>query len=245
MQEEVMKTALAATLIVCAAAPALAQNVTALVQPTWTHVEPADAFINPTLPGSFSWGQTAPGSIFNILTLTSNFFETPLETPFRLGTLRYQNGGTLGTLATDVDLHLTLNFDFGGLGGPLTPVFVGDYHFEIVTTDHVPGDPDASADYVNLPSGFSTTSFLIDGTQYHVQLLDFRNIVGDGFLPSTGSRLHVREQGRASADLFAIITAEGPPVEPPPVAAVPEPQTYALMLAGLGAVGWVSRRRRR
>jgi len=30
-----------------------------------------------------------------------------------------------------------------------------------------------------------------------------------------------------------------------PLNAVPEPETYALMLAGLGALGWVSRRRRR
>ena len=29
------------------------------------------------------------------------------------------------------------------------------------------------------------------------------------------------------------------------VAAIPEPQTYALLLAGLGALGWVVRRRRR
>ena len=33
-------------------------------------------------------------------------------------------------------------------------------------------------------------------------------------------------------------------VAPPPVGAVPEPETYALMLAGLGLVGWVARRRR-
>jgi len=29
------------------------------------------------------------------------------------------------------------------------------------------------------------------------------------------------------------------------VAAVPEPETYALLLAGLGAVGFISRRRRK
>ena len=32
---------------------------------------------------------------------------------------------------------------------------------------------------------------------------------------------------------------------PPPVTAVPEPETYAMLLAGLGAIGWISRRRRR
>lgn len=33
-------------------------------------------------------------------------------------------------------------------------------------------------------------------------------------------------------------------VRPPPVAAIPEPETYALMLAGLGMLGLISRRRR-
>ena len=34
------------------------------------------------------------------------------------------------------------------------------------------------------------------------------------------------------------------PPPPPPVPGVPEPETYALMLAGLGLLGWVARRRR-
>jgi hypothetical protein len=35
-----------------------------------------------------------------------------------------------------------------------------------------------------------------------------------------------------------------PEVDNVSVAAVPEPETYALMLAGLGALGFVARRRR-
>jgi hypothetical protein len=51
----------------------------------------------------------------------------------------------------------------------------------------------------------------------------------------------------SSNNLIRLACGEGcgigaPP--PPPPNAVPEPETYALMLAGLGLVGWVSRRRR-
>jgi len=33
--------------------------------------------------------------------------------------------------------------------------------------------------------------------------------------------------------------------EPLAIGAVPEPQTYVMMLAGLGLMGWVARRRKR
>lgn len=46
-------------------------------------------------------------------------------------------------------------------------------------------------------------------------------------------------------DLYLGVFAEDkPPIDPPPVGAIPEPETYALMLMGLAAVGVVARRRR-
>ena len=108
---------------------------------------------------------------------------------------------------------------------------VSDYTFNIVTTPNT-ADPDASADFLDLPSAFSTTSFAIGGTTYNVKLTGFGDIVGDGFLASDSLALHVREGGTASADLFAEVTTE--------VAAVPEPQNVALMFAGLGMMGLVA-----
>ena len=52
--------------------------------------------------------------------------------------------------------------------------------------------------------------------------------------------------GSDAAGVNVIIGSAGGSItnpEPPPVGAIPEPSTYALMLAGLGAIGWMSRRR--
>ncbi|RQP22250.1 PEP-CTERM sorting domain-containing protein [Piscinibacter terrae] len=67
-----------------------------------------------------------------------------------------------------------------------------------------------------------SASFLITGA-----LLDSFK---DGNL---AAGLHVRSLATSSVSLLTV-----------PVTAVPEPQSYALMLAGLGVMGWLARRRR-
>ena len=54
----------------------------------------------------------------------------------------------------------------------------------------------------------------------------------------------------AGTDITGLVFANSPSTDAFEVAnfsvtAIPEPETYALMLAGLGAVGFMSRRRRR
>ncbi|MBI1396711.1 MAG: PEP-CTERM sorting domain-containing protein [Betaproteobacteria bacterium] len=51
--------------------------------------------------------------------------------------------------------------------------------------------------------------------------------------------------GTTVAGYGAIGTMDGYPVSQTITAAVPEPETYALLLSGLGLVGWVARRRTR
>jgi len=56
----------------------------------------------------------------------------------------------------------------------------------------------------------------------------------DSFKDGTlAAGVHVRSLTTASVSLLTV-----------PVTAVPEPQSYALMLAGLGVMGWLARRRR-
>lgn len=224
-----LAAALAAT-----AFPSFADPVSGNTSGVWVHPVPSAPPIVTGGVGTpvFTWG-TPDGTPANQVAFDKlgGTFSSTTETPFKVGKITYFNGTTAsGTTPDSVDLALTLTFLNPALGS-----ITSDYTFKIVTTTNT-SDPDASADYLYLPTAFSTTSFLIGGTTYNVKLTGFSDIVGDGFLASDDLALHVREGGTASADLFAEVTTQ--------TSAVPEPQNLALMLAGLGMMGLVARRRR-
>jgi hypothetical protein len=130
-----------------------------------------------------------------------------------------------------VNLHLTLDFL-----RPLLPQAARDFLFELVNTPNG-SDVEAAADFVTLPATAGEAIFLIRDTEYRLSLTSFENIIGDGYLYSDAHQFHVREGATARADLYAMLS------QVPAVPAVPEPQTYALLLAGLLIMGFVARRR--
>jgi len=226
-----LNTIVMASALALAFAQAQAADVEGSTAGAWVNPLPGTATTTGVGTSVFTWGDsTGFGTPPNQLSFAGGLFASAFETKFKVGTISYFNGTTaLGTTADTVDLALTLNFSAPALG----PV-VSNYGFSLITTPNV-GTPDENADFVSLPSLFSTTSFFIGSTEYRVKLTGFENVVGDGFLVSSDTEFHVREGGTASADLFAVVTTATP---------VPEPETYALMLAGLGVVGMMARRRR-
>ncbi len=207
-----------------------AADVVGTTSGKWVNPLPAGSVSTGAGTPLFTWGQGVNGSLPSSMSFTSASFSAALESPFKVGSISYFNGGVISPAAT-VSLALALDFAAPALGQ-----IVSNYAFDLVNTGNTT-DPDASADYVNLPSAFSTTSFLIDGITYGVKIAGFQNVVGDGFLVSNPLQFHVREQGTASADLYAVVTTQ--------IAAVPEPTTYGLMVAGLLMVATVSLRRTR
>jgi len=199
-------------------------------------------FVNPLPPGSFvtgvgtstfSYGDptrfpTGPSR----LSFIGGAFGTVTEADFRIGTLTFFNGTVDPPVPDTVDLRTQLNFTT-----PPTGTQNSDFRLQLISTPNV-GNADENADAVVFPTAFSSTVFTFGTTQYTVQLLGFRNIVGDGFLTSDSFRLNVRENASASAELFGRVTANVPH-------AVPGPANLHLLCVGAGLLFGYYRLRRK
>ena len=92
---------------------------------------------------------------------------------------------------------------------------------------------DGSTTYQYLDSGSGSLSF-------GPFMVDYDNLALGGSLPNGTWSLHV--QGTSGATYVGGATFNAGAVVP--TSPVPEPETYAMLLAGLGAVGFMSRRRK-
>jgi hypothetical protein len=197
-------------------------------------------FVNPIPIGTtttgvgtnnFTFGNPAP--TVNRFTFAAAPFNTQTENDFLLGTFTYVNGVTISGTAIDfVDLQIGLNFTTPSVG-----LQTSSFSLNAITTRNV-GTPNENADFVLFPSSFSPSVFTLGDTEYTLQLLGFRNVVGDGFLTSTGTQLHVRENSTASAQLFGRVTSNltGVPTT------VPEPSSI-LSLIGTAVSALLLRRK--
>jgi len=228
--------AILATVATLGSAPAVAADVVGSASGVFSNPTPLATTFTGNGTNNFLYGDnTGQNSPQNQLTFTGTAFSSAFESPFIVGSLFYFNGTTgVGTNPTAVDLALTTNFSTPLLGNVLST-----FGLSLIVTPNT-SDPDASADFVVLPSTFSPTVFNISGTNYTVKLVGFGDVVGDGFLASSGTQLHVREGLSATADLFAVVTTDISGIS----GGVPEPSTWAMMLLGFAGVGFMAYRRK-
>lgn len=178
---------------------------------------------------NFTWGDQLSVNR-NRVVFAGGTISSALDTNFVIGSLTYTNGSSsFGTAADSFNLKLSIAFSNPSVG---TVDFV--FPFTVTATTNT-SDPDASADYLDLPSLLSSTSFLIGSDLYTVRLIGFSDLVGDGFLSSSVTQMHVREDLSASANIVARVELD--------TRVVPEPSMLSLAALGLAGSGLALRRK--
>lgn len=215
------------------------------VGPTWTgacnQAANCNTATNNTVIDNFApsngvevWWPTLQGSGYRFFPVPVSFNVDVTSGPatFLLGTFthfnRVINDTPTGILAT-ADLGLNI-----GITGASPAAFNQSWRFYHDETHNASPCAGASVsvcdDFVTFSSLNSSTEFMYDGNSYNFELLGFSTTL-DGPLTSS---FQSPEGGDNDAFLYGRISTT-----------VPEPSTYALMIAGLGALAIASRRRRK
>ncbi|MBS0322339.1 MAG: PEP-CTERM sorting domain-containing protein [Proteobacteria bacterium] len=80
------------------------------------------------------------------------------------------------------------------------------------------------------------------GFQFNPQTYQFKfDMGGSPLTPSGGVEIKAMYEDLSGKKVGSLVSA---PVTPTAVAAIPEPETYAMMLTGLGVLGEIARRRK-
>ena len=159
---------------------------------------------------------------------------TPLLAPLAL-TLAL----TLASASHAATYTFTGSFD----AAPATAVLSGSFSFDddVVTA----GSPDGSFNFTALAVSFQGASFaLVQATDPYVQF-ESGTLTGPNALFTTGAGQQLALQSFFGSSNFTYaVNGQPDQLGTLTLTAVPEPQTWALMLGGLGAVGLIARRRR-
>ena len=216
---------------------------------------------SPTGETGYTFGPTQlPGMVFT-LSDPANTTQCSGDVPYSNPCTNSGNGAVLGT----GDYYFTTAGGIGRFNGVIAGLDGPSGFMQFVLTG---GPVSEFGAYVNYSpgSGLNVIGSLFGGNPYIAalgadgQVLDNEIYDLAALAPVSASDpltpFAFRGISRTSADIYGlrlgnafIVAAMGPdgtlPTGAPgPVPAVPEPQTYTLMLVGLAAVGWVARRRR-
>jgi hypothetical protein len=182
---------------------------------------------------------------FNATLSGSNERPTPVVTSAHgLAIVQYDDSGTVGNLLDDSFSVAVAGFN---LSGPPT-----GYHIHAAATTDETAPVRVNFENPPFTENVFGNNIIIGGTT-SVTNAELAPGIVDGMIPATASTgqpamsfLQALQSHLAYVNIHTALNPSGEiRGQLLQVTAIPEPETYALMIAGLGLVGWVASRRRK